>query len=456
MSRWLRTVACFVSASFAVAAFAVPDSSAQPLTTWEWRRQEVADYFAGAREVQLSGWGRLNAKVQKIVDKLIHHSGMVFRVVPAQTGAAGQAHNGGWILLDLSIVVNDSKRPEFWLAHEWGHEALGHAANYVHPTGRPRSWQFNPSSTADEDSADEYAGAFLCAEGYAIDPVAAMLRTLPVSPRGDVHSTGEKRAKTVVDAYVRAGCPSGQHAPPPVTRTVQPPTSTPASNETWASCHSRCQRTKSTCASAAKSRNTACVSGSRSPAVLRCNCPNWPTGALACYDVCSSFADSYNDCSRAGNDDTDACDDGMAACKQNCDVQSARSPESVPTETHVWVPADAAGVGPGKWEVHETRMSSTATSSDGFQRDADTAAEARKNVVDQAMLELQGACASAATRRYSVGRLKGTTVVDRDLIVVSTSCHADEDYGWVCRANNSTVSGDCTVRYLEWVPTSSR
>jgi len=194
-------------------------SSAQPMSPWQWKQQEVEDFFRGATEVQFNGWQRLNAKVMAVVRQLVVHSGMVFRVVPAQTGNIGQAHNGGWILLDLSIVASSDKHMEFWLAHEWGHEALGHAANYVHPYGKP--WTFAANSTKNEDDADAYAANFLCKAGYSVEPVLAMLESLPESPPEDNHSTGTLRARTVARAYASAGCTadvsgsSGPSAPQP-------------------------------------------------------------------------------------------------------------------------------------------------------------------------------------------------------------------------------------------------
>jgi hypothetical protein len=222
--RWRSTKRLPVY-SVAVLTVLLHSSLAQPVTAWQWQQQEVADFFAGAAEVRVNGWGRLNAKVNKVVQQLVSYSGMIFRVVPAETGRAGEAHNGGWILLDLSIVVNDSKRVEFWLAHEWGHEALGHSANYVHPTGG--SWHFTSSTTGDtsnEDAADEYAGRFLCVAGYPLRPVLNMLTGLPLPAEGDSHSSGLVRARTVTKAYNSTGCsedsPTGGSALPPV---VSPP-----------------------------------------------------------------------------------------------------------------------------------------------------------------------------------------------------------------------------------------
>lgn len=49
-------------------------SSAQPMTVWEWKRQEVEDYFRGATEIQLNGWQRLNERVMTVVRQLVSYS----------------------------------------------------------------------------------------------------------------------------------------------------------------------------------------------------------------------------------------------------------------------------------------------------------------------------------------------------------------------------------------------
>lgn len=191
-------VSCLV---FVVQAEAQPVP--RPARAWEWQREEVERYFAGAREIMLNGWGRLNAKVNRVALKLAQHTNMTFPIVPAQTGSVGQAHAGGWIILDLSTATRRDEELAFWLAHEWGHEYLGHQPNYVHPNGR---WRRITTPTADEDAADEFAGDFLCKAGYEVRPVLAMLRRLPDGGDTDTHSTGTERARIVQDAYHAAGC----------------------------------------------------------------------------------------------------------------------------------------------------------------------------------------------------------------------------------------------------------
>lgn len=177
---------------------------AQPVTPWQWQQEEVARYFAGMTAIQLRGWGELAQKVNPIIFELVQYSGMAFRVVPAQTFNIGQAHVGGWILLDLSTATRPRDELAFWLAHEWGHEALGHQPNFYLPAGNP--WRIRMTPTADEDAADQWAGAFVCAAGYDIGAVTAALRRLPRVHADQAHSNGEERARYALAGYAAAGC----------------------------------------------------------------------------------------------------------------------------------------------------------------------------------------------------------------------------------------------------------
>ena len=176
--------------------FSTPYSAKEP---WEWHQEEVNRYFAGWNEIYMNGWGRLNDKVNKIVRKLVNDTGKVFRVVPGQTFQVGQAHVGGWIILDLSTATKNEDVLAFWLAHEWAHEHLGHVPNLYKPHGK--NWTYRKSSTADEDEADEWAGGFLARNGYSLDNVVNELKSLPNSPADKTHSDGLTRAKTVIAAY---------------------------------------------------------------------------------------------------------------------------------------------------------------------------------------------------------------------------------------------------------------
>jgi hypothetical protein len=182
--------------------FAVPaPGHAQQLTAWEYSQKEAVAYFDGMKELQVSGWGSLNEKVSKVTNQLIQHSGQVYRVIPGQTFQWGQAHAGGWIILDISSVSAIEPILAFRLAHEWGHEALGHQPNWYHPAGG--AWKFRPSSTTAEDQADAYAGRFLAKFGYPLDVIVAELKDLPQTSNGDRHSDGSTRAMIVSESYKR-------------------------------------------------------------------------------------------------------------------------------------------------------------------------------------------------------------------------------------------------------------
>lgn len=177
-------------------------SFSQQLSPWDFDQKETLAYFEGMHELQTTGWGSLNSRVTKVTTQLVKYSGQVFKVVPGQTFQWGQAHAGGWIILDISSVSSPEPILAFRLAHEWGHEALGHQPNWYHPAGK--QWTFRPSNTTAEDEADAYAGRFLARFGYPLDPVISELKSLPKTSHGDSHSDGVVRAKIVSDAYKTA------------------------------------------------------------------------------------------------------------------------------------------------------------------------------------------------------------------------------------------------------------
>jgi hypothetical protein len=167
-------------------------------TPWEWNYQETQDYFRGMQEIQMNGWGATNARVHTVIRKLIVDTGKTFHVVPGQQFTIGQAHNGGWIILDISTTQKGDDVLAFWLAHEWAHEHLGHAANIYQPVGDP--WRYRPLPSSDEDAADVWAGGFAARHGYALAPILADLRRQPADPSG-AHSPGAVRAENVKAAY---------------------------------------------------------------------------------------------------------------------------------------------------------------------------------------------------------------------------------------------------------------
>lgn len=174
-------------------------TKASALTPWEYNKIETQSYFEGLNSIQINGWGELNSKVQPIVMQLVQYSNKIFKVVPGQTFQWGQAHAGGWIILDISSASKQESILAFRLSHEWGHEDLGHQPNIYSP--QKKQWIFKNGDTREEDEADLYAAKFLAIYNYPIAPVLVDLQSLPASPTGDTHSTGTNRAINVKHAY---------------------------------------------------------------------------------------------------------------------------------------------------------------------------------------------------------------------------------------------------------------
>ncbi len=171
------------------------------------------DYLLAERKDLILGMEKLNSgsgysQLWKIYGQLVRHSDQRYSVYLGQTWAWGMSYHGGYIILDVSTVGKPDDQLAFILAHEWGHQALGHQANIYHPYGD--IWKYRPLPTSKEDEADEYAGRFLARFGYDANAVAEYLRNLPESPAGDTHSTGSIRAQTVLRAYNRVAGGGGQ------------------------------------------------------------------------------------------------------------------------------------------------------------------------------------------------------------------------------------------------------
>jgi hypothetical protein len=166
---------------------------AQRRAAQEYQVSEMLDYFGGMARL-----GQNYSRAYAVYQQFQAHSGKSFPVYLAQTFQWGQAHYGGTIVLDVSSTNKAAPILAFILAHEWGHEDLGHQPNLYNPYGN--QWRIRASPTQEEDEADEYAGAFLARYGYDIRVVTQFLSTLPYSPHGDSHSDGPARARTVASA----------------------------------------------------------------------------------------------------------------------------------------------------------------------------------------------------------------------------------------------------------------
>lgn len=176
-----------------------PNFSLAAQEPWQWQQEEVARYFSGLNEIQTTGWGRLEAKVNTVIRQLIEDTDEIYKVVPGQTFSIGQAHVGGWIILDISTATKDQDILAFWLAHEWAHQHLGHQANIYNP--QENIWKFRKTATEEEDAADEWAGGFLARYDYPIENVLKELNNLPDLHGDFAHSDGEQRGQIVASAY---------------------------------------------------------------------------------------------------------------------------------------------------------------------------------------------------------------------------------------------------------------
>src|SRR5207344_3342182 len=139
-------------------------------------------------------------------------SGMNYQFLLGQTFQWGQAHAGGIIILDRSITVKQKDVIAFVMAHEWGHEALGHQPNLYHPMGSP--WRLRTLPTSDEDAADEYSAEFLQKNDFDVCAVARFLRNTPRTYPGDSHSDGVDRAQHVMEAAGVRGCGGERRSEP--------------------------------------------------------------------------------------------------------------------------------------------------------------------------------------------------------------------------------------------------
>jgi|SRR5581483_4799310 len=168
-------------------------SAVQRPSMSEYEFREMVDAVRGtvlSRESAGNLW--------RIYQQLVEDSGMRFTVLLGQTYNWGQSHAGGVIIFDRSIAVKSADVVAFVMAHEWGHEALGHQPNFYHPYGEP--WRYRPLPTSDEDAADRYAGEFLGRHDYDIKAIARFLAQTPKVAHGDAHSDGPARARNIADA----------------------------------------------------------------------------------------------------------------------------------------------------------------------------------------------------------------------------------------------------------------
>lgn len=187
-----------------LAAPAAP-ASAQAPEAWKailYQQEEFARFVHALPLVQMEfNPNNPGSRLATIYRQLAAWSGKRPALFPAQTGNIGQAHHGGVILIDVSKLTEVDSVLAFWLAHEWGHVALGHTDNLVHSGS---IWELRALPSAREDAADRYAARFLADHGYDITPAVQNLHKLPDSPRNHSHSPSAVRARNVEQAYREA------------------------------------------------------------------------------------------------------------------------------------------------------------------------------------------------------------------------------------------------------------
>ena len=136
-------------------------------------------------------------RVVSIWMQLAQDTGRNYPVLQAQNYTAGQALPNGVILLDLSIAGNPN--PEvtaFFLAHEWGHQVMGHPQQGAMTMMTMGPYYAAMTSRPNEDAADVYAAQFIKRHGYNVQPILNFLNSIPIVP-GDTHSPGSQRANNV-------------------------------------------------------------------------------------------------------------------------------------------------------------------------------------------------------------------------------------------------------------------
>ncbi len=138
--------------------------------------QEMLDYFQGLAQLNFE-WSPQDSPLAPIYSQLKEFSGVDYRIIPGQAVEWGQAHSNGIIMLNISALQKPKPILAYRLAHEWGHEALGHQSNLYPATGE--IWEFRLPPLPEEDQADIYAGGFLAEYDYSLEQIIPYLGTLP-------------------------------------------------------------------------------------------------------------------------------------------------------------------------------------------------------------------------------------------------------------------------------------
>jgi hypothetical protein len=169
-----------------VADLVVPEK--QRLSFAALAKQDEAD----ARLVEANIQDYLH-RVKPIVDQLRKFSGKNFPIEFERHYRRGLAKAGGVISIDFATLNKPLSELALTLAHEWGHQSLGHLMNAYCSHGSSIS---EPEA---EHEADYYAGLFLGMHAYDVQELIKIRLSMPeIDP---AHGSRFERACIVAQGY---------------------------------------------------------------------------------------------------------------------------------------------------------------------------------------------------------------------------------------------------------------
>jgi hypothetical protein len=127
------------------------------------------------------------------VRQLRKFSGKSFPIIFERNYQRGIAKSGGLICIDFATLKKPDSEMALTVAHEWGHQSMGHLANEycAHALGLPVSEA--------ERQADYYGGIFLGAYGYDVEEVLKIKLSMPEIDLA--HGTRFERACIIMQGY---------------------------------------------------------------------------------------------------------------------------------------------------------------------------------------------------------------------------------------------------------------
>ena len=137
--------------------------------------------------------GEYQQRLIPIVHQLRKFSGKSFPIEFERHYRRGVAKTGGAISLDFATLKKPLSELALTLAHEWGHQSMGHLTNNycAHAAGIPI-----PEA---ERQADYYGGIFLGVYGYDIEELLKIKLSMPETD--PVHGTRFERACMIMQGY---------------------------------------------------------------------------------------------------------------------------------------------------------------------------------------------------------------------------------------------------------------